>query len=314
MHHWRRSPILSSTLLQLTSLSCTRIHSLHTFSTLLHSLPASQGLEVPRKADHEFEESIAKAITSRNLQPEDSFILKVVQLEELLEVRHSVFVLGAAATGKSCVLRALFDVYRLQGQKPVWVDLNPKACTNHELYGYINMATREWVDGLFSSLMRDMANITNDYNKWLVMDGDIDTMWIESLNTVMDDNKILTLASNERIPLNPTMRMLFEIANLTYASPATVSRAGILFINPTDLGWQPCVQSWIDQLESPNQRANLMMLFEKCALYLIFTPNCFGSLFRSMFANVCGCTLHRMSTQTAWSNDLKTFSQYCSCV
>ena len=90
---------------------------------------------------------------------------QVVQLEELLEVRHSVFVLGAAATGKSCVLRALFDVYRLQGQKPVWVDLNPKACTNHELYGYINMATREWVDGLFSSLMRDMSNIQNDYNK-----------------------------------------------------------------------------------------------------------------------------------------------------
>jgi len=230
------------------------------------------GLEVPRKADPVFETNVAKAITDRNLQAEDSFILKVVQLEELLEVRHSVFVLGAAATGKSCVLRALFDVYRIQGQKPVWVDINPKACTNHELYGYINMATRDWVDGLFSSLMRDMANIENDYNKWLVMDGDIDTMWIESLNTVMDDNKILTLASNERIPLNPTMRMLFEIANLTYASPATVSRAGILFVNPTDLGWQPCVQSWIDQLESPNQRANLMMLFEK------YVPSCLDAM------------------------------------
>ena len=95
------------------------------------------GLDVPRKADKEFEDMIAKAITSRNLQAEDSFILKVVQLEELLEVRHSVFVLGPAATGKSCVLKALFDVYKLQGQKPVWTDLNPKACTNHELYGYI---------------------------------------------------------------------------------------------------------------------------------------------------------------------------------
>eukprot|EP00041_Stephanoeca_diplocostata_P039521 m.1633795 g.1633795 ORF g.1633795 m.1633795 type:complete len:4492 (+) comp25411_c0_seq1:204-13679(+) len=221
------------------------------------------GLDVPRKADAEFERKISEAITTRNLQPEDSFILKVVQLEELLEVRHSVFVLGPAATGKSAVLRALFDVYKLQGQKPVWTDLNPKACTNHELYGYINMATRDWVDGLFSSLMRDMANINTDHNKWLVLDGDIDTMWIESLNTVMDDNKILTLASNERIPLNPTMRMLFEIANLSYASPATVSRAGILFVNPTDLGWQPVIQSWIDQLESPGQRSNLMILFEK---------------------------------------------------
>ena len=221
------------------------------------------GMDVPRNADVEFEKTIVQAITDRKLQPEEAFVLKVVQMEELLEVRHSVFIIGLAATGKSCVLRALFDVYRLQGQKPVWTDLNPKACTNHELYGFINMTTREWVDGLFSSLMRDVANIDNPHNKWIVLDGDIDTMWIESLNTTMDDNKILTLASNERIPLNPTMRLVFEIGNLSYASPATVSRAGILFVNPTDLGWNPCVQTWIDQLESPGQRASLMILFEK---------------------------------------------------
>jgi dynein heavy chain len=62
-------------------------------------------------------------------------------------------------------------------------------------------------------------------------------MWIESLNTVMDDNKVLTLASNERVPLNSTMRLLFEISHLRTATPATVSRAGILYINPQDLGW-----------------------------------------------------------------------------
>ena len=67
--------------------------------------------------------------------------------------------------------------------------------------------------------------------RWIVLDGDIDPMWIESLNTVMDDNKILTLASNERIPLLPEMKLLFEIANLRNATPATVSRAGILYIN-----------------------------------------------------------------------------------
>jgi len=87
--------------------------------------------------------------------------------------------------------------------------------------------------------MRDLANIASDSPKWIVLDGDIDPMWIESLNTVMDDNKVLTLASNERIPLTPTMRLLFEISHLRTATPATVSRAGILFINSTDLGWNP---------------------------------------------------------------------------
>ena len=93
--------------------------------------------------------------------------------------------------------------------------------------------------GLFSVIMRDLANIASDSPKWIVLDGDIDPMWIESLNTVMDDNKVLTLASNERIPLTPTMRLLFEISHLRTATPATVSRAGILFINSTDLGWNP---------------------------------------------------------------------------
>ncbi|CAG14750.1 unnamed protein product, partial [Tetraodon nigroviridis] len=80
--------------------------------------------------------------------------------------------------------------------------------------------------GLFSSIMRELANMSHSGPKWIVLDGDIDPMWIESLNTVMDDNKVLTLASNERIPLNPTMRLVFEITHLRTATPATVSRAG----------------------------------------------------------------------------------------
>ena len=51
--------------------------------------------------------------------------------------------------------------------------------------------------------------------------------------------QVLTLASNERIPLTPSMRLLFEIAHLKTATPATVSRAGILFVNAQDLGWNP---------------------------------------------------------------------------
>ncbi len=75
-------------------------------------------------------------------------------------------------------------------KKPVFCDLNPKAVTNDELYGIINPATREWKDGLFSAIMRDQANLTTDGPKWIILDGDIDPMWIESLNTVMYGNYI----------------------------------------------------------------------------------------------------------------------------
>ena len=220
-------------------------------------------LDVPRKRDQEFEKAVKHASCDNKLQPEESFIMKVVQLDELLDVRHSVFIIGAAGTGKSCTWKTLYRTYQNQKKKPAYTDLNPKAVSNDELYGIINPATREWKDGLFSSVMRDLANSPGDGPKWIILDGDIDPMWIESLNTVMDDNKILTLASNERIPLLPEMKLVFEISTLKFATPATVSRAGILYINSGDLGWNPFVTSWVEKRDNSNEKAQLTMLFDK---------------------------------------------------
>ncbi|XP_014471080.1 PREDICTED: dynein beta chain, ciliary-like [Dinoponera quadriceps] len=212
-------------------------------------------LDVPRRRYLEFEQTVKLAALDLKMQPEDGFILKVVQLEELFHVRHSVFIVGLAGTGKTEVWKTLNRTYSSQKRKPYYNDLNPKAVTNDELFGVINPATREWKDGLFSMLMREQANMAGDGPKWIVFDGDIDPMWIESLNTVMDDNKVLTLASNERIALTKHMRLLT-------ATPATVSRAGILYINPQDLGWSPFVTSWIETRDH-SERANLSILFEK---------------------------------------------------
>ena len=222
--------------------------------------------------DLEFEKLIKLAAVDLKLQPEDGFILKVVQLQELFEVRHSVFIVGNSGTGKSQIWKSLLRTYQNQKKKPVAVDLNPKAVTNDELFGIINPTTREWKDGLFSVIMRDLSVVAHDGPKWIVLDGDIDPMWIESLNTVMDDNKILTLASNERITLTPSMRLLFEISHLRTATPATVSRAGILYINPADLGWNPQAASWIDTREVQAEKANLTILFDK------YVPSCIEAI------------------------------------
>ncbi|NWX62644.1 DYH17 protein, partial [Promerops cafer] len=236
-------------------------------------------LDVPRKRDLNFEKVIRESVLELKLQAEDNFVLKVVQLEELLQVRHSVFVVGNAGCGKSQVLKSLNKTYQRLKRRPVTVDLDPKAVTCDELFGIIHPATREWKDGLFSTAMRDLANITHDGPKWIILDGDIDPMWIESLNTVMDDNKVLTLASNERIPLTPTMRLVFEISHLRTATPATVSRAGILYINPADLGWSPIVTSWIETRTVKSEKAALMILFDK------YLPPCLEKL-RSGFKTI----------------------------
>jgi len=104
-------------------------------------------LDIPRKRDMEFEKNVRFAALAGKLQPEDNFILKVVQLQELIDVRHSVFIIGNAGTGKTQVWKTLYRTHQILKHRPVFADLNPKAVTNDELFGIINPATREWKDG-----------------------------------------------------------------------------------------------------------------------------------------------------------------------
>ena len=108
-----------------------------------------------------------------------------------------------------------------------------------------------------------MSNNDAFAHQWIVLDGDIDAEWIESMNTVMDDNKMLTLASNERIPLTATMRLLLEINHMIHCSPATVSRGGVIYVNETDVGVQPVIDSWIAAQSATNYKSILSTLFAK---------------------------------------------------
>ena len=82
----------------------------------------------------------------------------------------------------------------------------------------------------------------------MILDGPVDTLWIESMNTVLDDNKVLTLLNGDRISLPLTVGLVFEVENLAVASPATVSRAGMVYIDINDLGWRPYIESWIEKI------------------------------------------------------------------
>ena len=206
------------------------------------------GVDPPRKRDKDLEAAVDTAGHKLQLNPSEEFALKVVQLEEILDVRHCIFVMGPPGCGKSSTWKTLAkarsEISKDRATK--CVDLNPKAVQPEDLYGYVHPQTREWKDGLLSKTMRDLGQEVPETPKWIILDGDLDANWIESMNSVMDDNRMLTLANNERIPLKNNMRMLFEIRDLNYASPATVSRAGIIYIS-TEGGfqWRNLVKSWL---------------------------------------------------------------------
>lgn len=228
------------------------------------------GLNPPRVFDEALSECITVACEAAGLWSDPFFTLKVMQLDELLDIRHCVFIMGPPGAGKSTAWKILQAAknHQTPDKKLKIVDINPKVMPTEDLYGHISMATREWKDGLLSSVMRDLGRIPNDHSKWMILDGDLDANWIESMNSVMDDNKMLTLASNERIPLKNYMRMIFEIRDLKYATPATVSRAGILYIS-TDEGsqWRSIIGSWIRNYSDPQvndeDRDAIHNMFEK---------------------------------------------------
>lgn len=125
--------------------------------------------------------------------------------------------------------------------------INPLALSNEELYGSFDDSTNEWRDGVLAKTMRTVCKEESGDQNWILFDGPVDPLWIESMNTLLDDNKLLTLISGERISMSPQVSILFEVEDLSQASPATVSRAGMIYLNVEDLGWKPYINSWINK-------------------------------------------------------------------
>lgn len=147
-------------------------------------------------------------------------VKKVIQFYETILVRHGVMLVGPTGGGKTTVYQVLAetlgDLQKLGIANPFYQPvktyvLNPKSITMGELYGEVNNITLEWKDGLMALSVRAAVNDTSKDHKWIISDGPVDALWIENMNTVLDDNKMLCLANSERIKLTPQIHMLFEV-------------------------------------------------------------------------------------------------------
>jgi dynein heavy chain len=209
-------------------------------------------LELPVSEYGTLQTAVETELTKAGLQQHQFLMFKIFQFYDSRLTRHCNMLVGDPMGGKSTAWKMLAAAQTtlckagVEGYQSVTpYIISPKSMGLDELYGAYDLSTFEWRDGVLSTIFKQCSEDEKPHEKWILFDGPIDAMWIESMNSVMDDNKILTLINGDRIPLTNAMSLVFETQDLRVASPATVSRAGMIYIDASELGWKTYTDSWV---------------------------------------------------------------------
>ena len=199
-------------------------------------------------------EAIKEVMQEQHLTESDAWMTKILQLYQIQNIHHGVMMVGQSATGKSAIWRVLLQaLQKVEGVEGVCHVINPKVMSKEALYGTLDSTTREWTDGLFTAILRKVVdNLRGEDSKrhWIVFDGDVDPEWVENLNSVLDDNKLLTLPNGERLNLPANVRIMFETESLKYATLATVSRCGMVWFSDDTVSSTLMIDHYLQKLAS----------------------------------------------------------------
>lgn len=217
---------------------------------------------------------IKSSLETKGLENSDFLVNKCIQLFDIVTIRLGVCLIGPAGSGKSTCYEILEDAMTNLRKKnhpdPRYKDvkhwtMNPKSVSMGELYGMENEETRAFIFGIMTKKIKKALADEGEHNsRWVMLDGPIDTKWIENLNSVLDDSMTLCLSNGERIKLKSHIKIFFEVEDLAYASLATVSRMGIIYMQAGKLGWRPYVYSWFKRyLPNENLLTNEMQTYLK---------------------------------------------------
>ena len=158
-------------------------------------------IDLPDTDNTELIEAVNEILANKGLQVVDEQNKKIVQMFETINVRFGSMVVGEAMIGKSVLLNVLKEAMTLlrveknspdtRMQSVYNITINPKSITMGELYGEENPITKDWFDGLASHYIREATNCEDKVNyRWVTFDGPVDPLWIENMNSVLDDSRL----------------------------------------------------------------------------------------------------------------------------
>eukprot|EP00736_Rhodelphis_marinus_P008343 Rmarinus@m.28773 len=222
------------------------------FESIVHDMFPSAGEAV---RNHSLLNALRKMVVSQKFIPSHPFLDKCVQLDATIRARDGVMLVGRAYSGKTSILNSLRTAICAHERSRHKNDENynhiqvytvyPKSFSEAGLFGRFDGASREWQDGVVPQQLKEFANDPSPTLKWLLFDGPVDSLWVENMNSVMDDNRKLCLANGDTIHLKLGMSILFEVEHLRDATPATVSRCGVVYADSSLVGWPTLVEAWL---------------------------------------------------------------------
>ncbi|XP_002132927.3 cytoplasmic dynein 2 heavy chain 1 [Drosophila pseudoobscura] len=201
-------------------------HDVSRFEMLLRNVFPEIGTS--ETAATPLQQSLAAACGTLGLCPSERQIEKALQLQEQLQKRMGVVLVGPPGCGKSTIMALLRQALTSSGMQLRVHTISPKSMSRVQLLGRLDADTRQWQDGVLTHTAVAVNQEPAQVHSWIVCDGSIDPEWIEALNSVLDDNKLLTLPSGWRIQFGNNVNFIFETDDVRHASPATISRMGIV--------------------------------------------------------------------------------------
>ncbi|OMJ92391.1 hypothetical protein SteCoe_4833 [Stentor coeruleus] len=216
---------------------------LQKFSPLVNDIFIGSTVEDIRYDD--LEQAIRKTLEEQKLEYSENQVSKILQFYESTMQRMGVVLVGPSGCGKSTIWKVLKSSLSKLNKEIKTHIMNPKSMPRQQLLGHMDNDTREWNEGVLTAAARECVKQPLDVRSWVICDGDIDPEWIESLNSVLDDNHLLTLPTGERISFADNVNFIFETNDLRFASPATVSRMGMIFMSEEDVDIRRLIVSWM---------------------------------------------------------------------